>query len=123
MRASSLILPKNLNLAVFLRPLEKLTEICCSILRQWQRGARKDGIDLPLPQPRKKADTLVLYVFSNTDAEYEANLRFFLKHGVDANDGCDYIIVIQTGGTSKVTPCKSLLSLRQLPMVDSVLQQ
>ena len=73
-------------------------------MQQWQRGTRKDGINLPLPQPRKKANTLVLYVFSNTDAEYEANLRFFLKHGVSADDGCDYIVVIQTGGTSKVRP-------------------
>ena len=76
----------------------------CSLLWPWQRsGFRGDGINLPLPAPRNKADILVVYVFSNTDAEYEANLRFFLKHGVHGDDGCDYLIVIQTGGTSQVS--------------------
>ena len=63
-------------------------------------------------QPKEKADTLVLYVFSNTDDEYLPNLMFFLRHGVQPGDGCDYVIVIQTGGTSKVSchPRKSLCS-------------
>lgn len=55
-----------------------------------------------LPAPRKSTDTLVLYVFSNTDTEYEANLRFFLKYGVQQDDGCDYLIILQQGGASKV---------------------
>lgn len=45
----------------------------------------------------KTADTLVVYVFSNTDVEYGNNLRFFLQFGVAENDGCDYIVIIQTG--------------------------
>lgn len=36
-----------------------------------------------------------MYVYSNTDPEYEANLVYFLEKGVAANDGCDYVIVIQ----------------------------
>ena len=64
--------------------------------------ARGKGLALPLPERRTQAHILVIYVFSNTDAEYESNLQFFIKHGVKADDGCDYIIVIQTGGASKV---------------------
>ncbi|GAB4817919.1 hypothetical protein N2152v2_004965 [Parachlorella kessleri] len=45
----------------------------------------------------KPTDTLVFYVYSNTDPEYEGNLIFFLKKGVAANDGCDYVIIIQEG--------------------------
>lgn len=45
----------------------------------------------------KTAETLVIYVFSNTDVEYANNLRFFLQFGVAADDGCDYIVIIQTG--------------------------
>lgn len=44
---------------------------------------------------RAEADTVVVYVYSNTDPEYEGNLVYFLEKGVRANDGCDYIIVIQ----------------------------
>ena len=73
------------------------------VAQRMQRGSTR-GKGIALPQPRKQADTLVLYIFSNTDAEYENNMRFFLRHGVRADDGCDYVIVIQTGGTSKVQP-------------------
>jgi hypothetical protein len=40
-------------------------------------------------------DTLVIYIFSNTDPEYLDNLRFFVHFGVADGDGCDYIIVVQ----------------------------
>ena len=46
---------------------------------------------------RHKADTLVIYVFSNTDIEYASNLRFFMRFGIEEGDGCDYIFIIQTG--------------------------
>lgn len=39
-------------------------------------------------------DVLVVYVFSNTDPEYINNLRFFLREGVNQNDGCEYLIVV-----------------------------
>ncbi|KAK9808733.1 hypothetical protein WJX72_002733 [[Myrmecia] bisecta] len=50
---------------------------------------------------KRPADTLVIYIFSNTDSEYERNLRFFLAYAVAENDGCDYTVVIQTGETIK----------------------
>lgn len=40
--------------------------------------------------------TLVVYIFSKTDTEYESNLMFFLKHGVAENDGCYYVFIMQT---------------------------
>ena len=46
----------------------------------------------------KPTDTLVVYVYSNTDPEYEGNLIYFLEKGVAANDGCDYVIIIQEVG-------------------------
>lgn len=44
----------------------------------------------------KKADTLVVYVYSPTDPEYANNLRYFLRQGVHDNDGCDYVFVLQS---------------------------
>lgn len=41
------------------------------------------------------AHTLVVYIFSKTDTEYEDNLLFFLKWGVEVNDGCDYVFILQ----------------------------
>ena len=49
-----------------------------------------------------KAHTLVVYVFSQTDTEYESNMRFFLRWGVSDGDGCDYIFIIQTGEGTQV---------------------
>ena len=46
----------------------------------------------------RAAHTLVVYIFSKTDTEYENNMRFFLRWGVAADDGCDYVIIIQTMG-------------------------
>ena len=43
------------------------------------------------PQPR----TIVVYIYSNTDPEYERNLRFFVEHGVRAGSECHYVIVVQ----------------------------
>lgn len=47
-------------------------------------------------------ETLVVYIFSNTDPEYLNNLNFFLKWGVREGDGAYYIIVVQEGGKSPV---------------------
>ena len=41
------------------------------------------------------ADTLVVYVYSNTNPEYQRNFHFFLKHGIKPDDNHHYIIVIQ----------------------------
>jgi hypothetical protein len=45
--------------------------------------------------PAARASTLVLYVFSKTDLEYERNLRYFVQHGMWEGDGCDYVIIVQ----------------------------
>ena len=42
-----------------------------------------------------KAETLVIYTFSNTDPEYERNLRFLVQYGMWEGDGCEYLIIIQ----------------------------
>lgn len=39
-------------------------------------------------------DTLVLYLYDNSDPVYSDNFRFFLQEGVAALDGCQYIIVV-----------------------------
>lgn len=44
---------------------------------------------------REKPRILVIYIFSNTDPEYLENLRFFIKFGMQPDDGCDYLIVVQ----------------------------
>jgi hypothetical protein len=41
------------------------------------------------------ANTLVVYVYSDTEAQYSQNLEFFLKEAVQANDGADYFIILQ----------------------------
>lgn len=42
-----------------------------------------------------QADTLVVYIYSPTDPEYENNLRHFLRQGVSEGDGCEYVFIIQ----------------------------
>ncbi len=40
-------------------------------------------------------DTLVLYVFADTDADSLPNLAYFLTHGVSASDRCEYVFILQ----------------------------
>lgn len=54
-------------------------------------------------------DTLVMYVFSNTDSEYINNLRFFVQFAVAEDDNCDYVIIIQTDKNVPVRVCCRLL--------------
>ena len=56
------------------------------------------------PKQEQWPETLVVYIFSNTDPEYFNNLKFFLKWGVREGDGAYYIIVVQEGGKSPVSP-------------------
>ncbi len=44
---------------------------------------------------RTDSPTLIIYVYANSDPEYEQNLRYFMAEGMKANDGCDYLIVVQ----------------------------
>jgi hypothetical protein len=39
-------------------------------------------------------DTLVIYLYHPTDVEHKNNLLYFLKAGVQAQDNCQYAIVI-----------------------------
>ena len=43
----------------------------------------------------EQPETLVLYAYSNSDAEYERNLHYFVQHGMSEGDGCDYVIIVQ----------------------------
>ena len=54
-----------------------------------------EGTKTALFPTLRLASTLVLYTYSNTDPEYEGNLRYFVKHGVAADDGCEYVIIVQ----------------------------
>ena len=60
------------------------------------------------PKQEQWPETLVVYIFSNTDPEYFNNLKFFLKWGVREGDGAYYIIVVQEGGKSPVSLCLAL---------------
>ena len=60
------------------------------------------------PKQEQWPETLVVYIFSNTDPEYFNNLKFFLKWGVREGDGAYYIIVVQEGGKSPVSPNSAL---------------
>jgi hypothetical protein len=40
-------------------------------------------------------DTMVMYIFSPTDPEYERNMRYFIEHGIREDHPCHYIIVVQ----------------------------
>ena len=46
------------------------------------------------PQP----STIVVYIYSNSDPEYERNLRFFVERGVRGDSDCHYVIVVQQVG-------------------------
>ena len=46
-----------------------------------------------------RPSTLVMYVYSKTDLEYERNLLYFVEHGMWAGDGCDYVIIVQQAGS------------------------
>ncbi len=40
----------------------------------------------PQPPGQVVKDTLVMYIFSPTDPEYERNMRYFVKHGMSESD-------------------------------------
>ncbi len=49
-------------------------------------------------------DTLVIYIFSNTDPEYIENLRFFAQFGMKEGDGCEYVVVVQEDEKASAAP-------------------
>jgi hypothetical protein len=42
-------------------------------------------------------DTLVVYIFADTDPEYARNMQHFIQHAVREDDRCDYVFIIQVG--------------------------
>jgi hypothetical protein len=75
------------------------TPRCRELPRLRLRVARAERDDAAAAElatpPTLAADTLVLYVFSNTDPESERNLGFFVRHGMAEGDGCDYVVIVQ----------------------------
>ena len=59
-----------------------------------------------------QTDTLVVYIFSNTDPMYLVNLKFFLRWGVREGDGADYVVVLQQDGAevSTIRPLSEAIS-------------
>ncbi len=51
----------------------------------------------------RRSSTLVMYVYSKTDLEYERNLLYFVEHGMWEGDGCDYVIIVQQASSSAGT--------------------
>jgi hypothetical protein len=58
----------------------------------------------PIEKDKGQLKTLVLYIFSNTDPEYIDNLRFYVRNGIQEDDGCHHVIVINSGENSPVRP-------------------
>ena len=86
------------------RPL--LLVLCAAVLALFALVTSRDLAAAPVPaatplRDRRRlpsgawAPTLCIYVFSDTDPEYIKNLRFFVKFGMAADDGIDYIVVVQ----------------------------
>ena len=47
------------------------------------------------PPSQNSKDTLIMYIFSPTDPEYERNMQYFVMHGISESHPCHYIIVVQ----------------------------
>ena len=58
--------------------------------------------DSPVQDDKPAPQTLVLYIFSNTDPEYIDNLRFYVRTGIQEGDGCHHVIVVNSGPGSPV---------------------
>jgi hypothetical protein len=76
---------------------------------------------------KQQADTLVLYVFSDSDPEYRHNLEFFVRFGIAAGDGCDYVIVVQQVVHSECTQanacaCRMIADCHHVHVVSMALE-
>ena len=58
---------------------------------QREKEASAAAEEMRPPQPA----TIVVYIYSNSDPEYERNLQFFVEHGVRGGTDCHYVIVVQ----------------------------
>lgn len=74
------------------------------------------GVAIHGGRGRAAGKTLVLYVYSNTDPQYFANLVHFVRHGMPGCDECDYYVTVnQDEGTEVRNPSPSRLVVLFLP--------
>jgi hypothetical protein len=59
----------------------------------------------PGPLLRTGRDHLLLYAFSNSDAEALANLQYFVQEAVLNDTLADFIVIVQQGPTLQVRVC------------------
>ena len=84
----------------------KLFALCfglCYICHTAAESASHRSAGITPAQSRKPADTLVIYIFAETDAESRNNLIFFLQHGVRPDDGAHYIVTVQADNATLVS--------------------
>ena len=72
--------------------LRSISHLRLRITRNVRENGRLAALGVSLATA---ADTLVMYTYSNSDPEYERNLRFFVKYGMSEGDGCDYVVIVQ----------------------------
>lgn len=46
---------------------------------------------------------LVIYLYTKADPVHQNNLNYFIQHGISANDGCDYVVVVHGAEATQVT--------------------
>lgn len=62
------------------------------------------GVETSMHFAAARGQTLVVYVFSDTDPEYFENLKFFVQYGVSTLDtSAEFIIILQTDVHSTVS--------------------
>ena len=64
-----------------------------------------------LPAVTAADATLVVYLYSISDPVYLNNLNYFIRRGVAANDGCEYIIVVQGDAQGQVGDLQCYLAV------------
>lgn len=60
-------------------------------------------------------DVLVLYLYDNRDPVWVENFKFFLQWGVNYNDGCSYVIVVNEAMYAAKVGLQSTISAGVLP--------
>ncbi len=76
--------------------------------------AQSESFDVLARPDTKAGRTLITYIFSDTDAEYANNLKFFVRWGVRENDNADYIFVLQLADRHRVRADNSRKGLKRV---------